>query len=279
VSVVRQVVALSEVRVRRSRHVAGVETTAAGVALREFPLHLSSGMGICVKVGPAHQVVAGGRRLTYPADAVCLRAPGCLWESRAGWHGFVSIDLPPELVPELGSLRTLAGGMVFGARTVASAVGRAAVALDRAESVFEVEDLVARLLLGLCDLGAPLSSASRPPAGAVSKARDHLVEHLHLRPSLEETARAAGVDRFALVRRFREEFGATPHAYLVRLRLARAQSLLGRGHPASEAASMAGFADQAHLSRWFRRVYGVTPSAFVDGASGAISFKTSARSA
>jgi hypothetical protein len=56
-------------------------------------------LGVCVKYGGAHEVVADGRRRRYPADSVSVRAPGCVWASEEGRYGFVSIDVAPALLP------------------------------------------------------------------------------------------------------------------------------------------------------------------------------------
>jgi AraC-like DNA-binding protein len=83
---------------------------------------------------------------------------------------------------------------------------------------------------------------------------------------LDELAQAAGAaDRFQLARGFRREFGTSPHAYLVQLRLAEARRLLREKVPPAEAAALSGFADQSHMGRWFRRAYGMTPAAYRRG--------------
>ena len=99
-------------------------------------------------------------------------------------------------------------------------------------------------------------------SGAVTAGREYLAVHAAGRPTLTETAQAAGVDRFTLLRRFRRELNTTPHAYLIMLRLTRAQTRLAVGVPPADAAVESGFADQAHLGRWFRRVHGITPTAY-----------------
>lgn len=75
---------------------------------------------------------------------------------------------------------------------------------------------------------------------AVAVSRAFLAENLTGRPTLAEAASAAGVDRFTLLRRFRRELNTTPHAYLVMLRLTRAQARLAGGAPAAEAAAESG---------------------------------------
>jgi AraC-like DNA-binding protein len=62
-------------------------------------------------------------------------------------------------------------------------------------------------------------------------------------------------------RAFKETFGETPHAYIMRLRLEKAQHLmLATEEPLSQIALACGLADQAHLSKLFRRKLGETPS-------------------
>jgi transcriptional regulator GlxA family with amidase domain len=62
---------------------------------------------------------------------------------------------------------------------------------------------------------------------------------------------------------FRRTFGMSPHAYVMRHRLALAQELLTRTDLClAEVALRAGFCDQSHLSRRFRRSAGLPPRAF-----------------
>jgi AraC-like DNA-binding protein len=79
---------------------------------------------------------------------------------------------------------------------------------------------------------------------------------------LDELAGRSGIDRFRLARQFKQAFGLSPHAYLVRLRLRAARALLARGREPAQVAIEVGFADQSHLGRWFRRTYRLTPAAY-----------------
>jgi hypothetical protein len=96
-------VALSGCRIVRPPELSErVEIVVAGPAVRTFPPRVSTGLGVCVKVGGTHEVAVDGRRTSYPADGVSLRAPRCVWASGEGVHGFVSVDVDPELLPEDG---------------------------------------------------------------------------------------------------------------------------------------------------------------------------------
>jgi AraC-like DNA-binding protein len=110
--------------------------------------------------------------------------------------------------------------------------------------------------------GAPGRPRWRPEHAAVRRARDHLRERWDQPVSLVELARVAGLSRFELVRRFREQIGVTPHAFQVNLRVEGARALLAAGSAPAAVAAACGFADQPHLTRTFKRAVGVTPGSY-----------------
>jgi transcriptional regulator GlxA family with amidase domain len=62
-------------------------------------------------------------------------------------------------------------------------------------------------------------------------------------------------------RAFKETFGQSPHAYIVRLRLEMAKELmLSTDDALSQIAFACGFADQSHFTKMFRRSVGDTPN-------------------
>ena len=81
--------------------------------------------------------------------------------------------------------------------------------------------------------------------------------------SLAEVSSYAGLTRFELVRRFRQQTGLTPHAFQTNVRIERARALLTTGHAIVDVAAACGFADQPHFTRTFKRAVGVTPGRFV----------------
>ncbi|WP_176629345.1 helix-turn-helix transcriptional regulator [Desulfolutivibrio sulfodismutans] len=106
------------------------------------------------------------------------------------------------------------------------------------------------------------------PAGGgvraeVERAASYLAGQARRNPSLDETARHAGLSPFHLHRLFAARFGLAPHAFVMRQRLRLALAALEAGHSVAQAAVLAGFADQSHFTRQFRRAVGVTPGRFV----------------
>jgi len=90
--------------------------------------------------------------------------------------------------------------------------------------------------------------------------RDYVHAHLGETITLDDLAGAAGLSRYHFARRFRASTGTTPHDYVLRQRVARAQTLLTRtDRPVLDVALMCGFADQSHLNRVFKKHTGVPP--------------------
>jgi AraC-like DNA-binding protein len=81
--------------------------------------------------------------------------------------------------------------------------------------------------------------------------------------TVAQMARRANLSpsRFGVV--FRQQFGLSPHQYLLHLRIQHAQSLLTTTDlPLREIAQSCGFADAYHFSKAFKRIVGVSPGAY-----------------
>lgn len=113
----------------------------------------------------------------------------------------------------------------------------------------------------------PLPRRTVRGAGArtAEEARAILRERMTAPPTLEELARELGTGTFALLRRFRAEYGMPPHAWLTDARVRAARTLLDEGMPPAQVAAAVGFSDQSHLGRHFARIVGVPPGAYARG--------------
>ena len=79
--------------------------------------------------------------------------------------------------------------------------------------------------------------------------------------TLNELATACSLSARHFSRGFRKCFGISAHQYLIRLRLERAKTLLGRTRKSlAEIAHLCGFCDQPAFTRAFSRVERMTPS-------------------
>jgi AraC-like DNA-binding protein len=100
------------------------------------------------------------------------------------------------------------------------------------------------------------------PPSIADRLRDLLDAHLPDTPGLVEAAAELDVHPVSLVRAFSREFGIPPHRYVTGRRLELARRHLLAGHPAAEAATLAGFYDQAHLTRHFTKLLGIGPARY-----------------
>lgn len=93
--------------------------------------------------------------------------------------------------------------------------------------------------------------------------RDYVKRHLDEKLSLNDLAGLLALSRYHFARGFRESMGVTPHEFVMRQRVAKAQMLLRRTRtPLHEIATASGFADQSHMTRVFKKQLGVTPGKF-----------------
>jgi AraC family transcriptional regulator len=120
-------------------------------------------------------------------------------------------------------------------------------------------------------LKAPLQEVTPRAAGAgprllawqVRRVKEHVEANLASSIRNRDLAALAKLSEFHFSVAFRNSVGQTPHEFLIRRRMHRAQRLmLSTDLPLCEIAGECGLADQAHLSRLFRRVVGATPASW-----------------
>ena len=123
--------------------------------------------------------------------------------------------------------------------------------------------------LGLDSIDALLKLPPPPQAhGGLSTAtmrrvREYVELHLGESINLAMLAAVAGLSVHHFAREFKHSAGITPHHYVTRKRVERAQEMLARTDLAlSEIANATGFSDQSHLARHFRHMLGTTPREF-----------------
>jgi len=90
--------------------------------------------------------------------------------------------------------------------------------------------------------------------------KTHVDRHIDGNLRTKELARLVQLSSFHFCRVFRVSFGDSPHAYVTRRRVERAQGLiLTTNLTLGQIALDCGFADQAHFTKIFRRLCGESP--------------------
>lgn len=101
------------------------------------------------------------------------------------------------------------------------------------------------------------------PARGIALVVDYVEAHIDDDLDLADLAGVASMSVYHFARRFKETVGLSPHAYVMRRRIRRAQALLDRGADSlAHVAIACGFSSQAHLTTAFRGHLGVTPGAY-----------------
>jgi AraC family transcriptional regulator len=172
-----------------------------------------------------------------------------------------------------------------GSHILASLLATATVALNTDRRVTQkcIRRAAALLGIDLSERGDATAERSHLRGGLAPWQAKRLRSYIEDR--LDSTIRArdlAGLVRLSksyFFRAFRNTFGDTPVAYIMKRRMLRAQELMLKSQVSlSQVALECGMCDQAHFSRTFRRIVGTNPSVwrrqlllrsiFSEGASG-----------
>jgi len=88
---------------------------------------------------------------------------------------------------------------------------------------------------------------------------EYMKEHFNDHLKLENLAQISGLSKYHFLRKFKEEFKMTPHAYLLQIRIHNAKNMLLNHKPLTDIALSCGFSDQSHFTRVFNKIYGMSP--------------------
>lgn len=120
------------------------------------------------------------------------------------------------------------------------------------------------LLLKIEDTTSLAPHASEPAREAFLRCKALIDAQAERLMTLEEIARAAGVEASSVCRWFRRYQGTSPYQYLLRRKMnIAAEHLVENGGLVKEVAQRVGFADPYHFSRAFKSVHGVAPRALL----------------
>jgi len=107
---------------------------------------------------------------------------------------------------------------------------------------------------------APVEVVGGLPPRRLQRVFAHVRENIAQELAVAELAQVVGMSQYYFSKLFKLSTGTTPHQYVMRQRVERAQELLREGRtPLAEIATHAGFETQSHFTSVFRRLTGITP--------------------
>jgi len=107
---------------------------------------------------------------------------------------------------------------------------------------------------------APIEVVGGLPPRRLQRVFSHIRENVARDLSVTELAQVVGMSQYYFSKLFKMSTGITPHQYVMRQRVERAQEYLRETRtPLAEIATQVGFETQSHFTSVFRRLVGATP--------------------
>jgi AraC family transcriptional activator FtrA len=212
----------------------------------------------------------GTRLLSFCSGVFVLAATGLLDGKRATTHWRYSEKLAkayPLINVVADVLYVDEGGLLTAAGTAAG-IDLSLHLIRRDWGTAAANSVARRLVVPPHRDGGQAQFIEAPVPAAREEGRlGRVLDRLRAEPAREASiaglAREAGMSRRTFLRRFKAGTGATPGAWLVRVRLARARQLLETTHLGlDDVAADAGFGTSANLRHHFRKELQVSPSDF-----------------
>jgi AraC-like DNA-binding protein len=243
---------------------------------RPFPPHFHDTFAMGVVESGATRLRTQRGAWIARAGSILAFAPGEIHSAIAlGENGYTYRMIYPsvEFMREIGrSLRAIDHGRLMFrtpviddpalgfelARSFTPLMDGSASAVAESRFVSAMRKLVSRYATDT-RTGAPDRAADLV---VVDQVRDYLQTRFSEHVRLTALAEMCGIGSFQLIRIFRRVVGVPPYAYLVQLRVNRAQAMLYQGAAVADVAYACGFSDQSHLTRTFKKAIGVPPGRY-----------------
>ena len=202
--------------------------------------------------------------LINPGEAYsCNPDAGQRWSYRmlfieAGWMGRLQADLPGVS----GGDPAFFAVENHDAPAVYHHFDSVFTALEQGENPLAADEKLICFLMRHALAHADRPRGRHRPEGQLKRAKEIIMDQLSDNVTLTTMADASGLSPYQLIRRFKQTYGQTPHAFQLDQRINRGKQLLKRGHTIAEVALQLGFADQSHFQRHFKKRHAVTPKVY-----------------
>lgn len=126
------------------------------------------------------------------------------------------------------------------------------------------EALISKYLMGLLtEFMIDYTSNAESTMVKLDYIRSYIVENLHRDLTVEELANRANLSVYYFIRRFKQEFGCTPHRFLLNTRIETAKFLLKSSElTILEITYKCGFTSQSNFCTCFKKTTGLSPAAY-----------------
>jgi AraC-like DNA-binding protein len=202
-----------------------------------------------------------------PGDAMCLYFPhdNRYYVPAGGQWEFFYLCMYGREVERLWRELVLRTGPVISLREDSLALLQAArLCAQGLRGALDSPPLISNMVYSFVTqlIDETLFTARRKPA-FVSRVKAYCKAHLGEPITVENLARLAGMSRYHFTRRFAEEEGVPPGAFLQELRMVEAARLLASGElSVKEVCAETGFGAANYFAKAFRKRFGVSPRAF-----------------
>ena len=135
--------------------------------------------------------------------------------------------------------------------------------VQRASAILKVEPPFSCAPISAKQNGSAIRIRGGLAPWQIRQVTTYIEGHLDKTIRTKDLAALVKLSSFHFCRAFRESFNDSPHGYLMRRRVERAQGLmLTTNAPLGQIAAECGLADQAHFNKLFRRFVGDSPGAW-----------------
>ncbi|SHO54987.1 AraC family transcriptional regulator [Vibrio quintilis] len=130
--------------------------------------------------------------------------------------------------------------------------------IEQEAGLIQIAESVARLNRRAMPLPFPTRRKDR----LLLQAKDFIHDNLEHNLSIDDMSQAANISKYHFIRLFREQFGITPHQYILNCRINQIRRVVESGEKITDIAFRYGFSDVSHLNRKFKKVFGMTPKQY-----------------
>ena len=244
-------------------------------ALKDHSSHrkdLESFLFFVVKDGAGEVEYAGETYRLAPGDCVWIdcRKPYChrsssdrLWTLQ--WVHFYgnSVDKVYEKYLERGGRNVFHTEKMSGYTHLLEAVYGVADSEDYIRDMRINEYLQRLLTLLMEETYRPVKDNGSEKQESIRNIKDYLEAHYEERISLEDLAQRFFINKFYLMKRFKQTYGVTVNSYLMQIRITRAKQLLRfTDLPIERIGEKCGIPDPNYFTRAFKKLEGLTPGKY-----------------